>query len=166
MQEHFASLTVSGPADRAALLFSPASLSFSKGDGIAATDLNFHMGEAAEKRRVLLVDDAPDVLEMLAFMLRHGGYEVWTAVSARDALQAAQAEHFDLVVSDIGMPGMNGYDLAMALRAMPDYSGVPMVAVTGFSMYDDRERALQSGFNAHMTKPINPSSLLDLLAKL
>ncbi len=166
MQEHFASLSVSGLAARAALLFSPASLAFSEGDGIAATNLDFRMGKAADKRRVLLVDDAPDVLEMLAFMLRREGYEVWTAVSARDALQAAQAEQFDLVVSDIGMPEMNGYDLATALRAMPDYSVVPLVAVTGFSMYDDRERAIQSGFNAHMTKPINPVSLLNLLANL
>jgi CheY-like chemotaxis protein len=166
MQEHFASLTVSNPAAHTALLFSPGYLSASKGDGSASTDLNFRMGEAAEKRRVLLVDDAPDVLDMLAFMLRREGYDVWTAASAREALQAAQAEQFDLVVSDIGMPEMNGYDLATALRAMPDYSGTPMVAVTGFSMYDDRERALRSGFNAHMTKPINPVSLLDLLAKL
>ena len=64
------------------------------------------------------------------------------------------------------MPGMNGYDLAIALRALPDYRDVPLIAVTGFSMYDDRGRALQSGFNAHMTKPINPMSLLDLIKSL
>ena len=61
---------------------------------------------------------------------------------------------------------MNGYDLAVALRAMPEYSNVPMVAVTGFSMYDDCGRALESGFNAHMTKPINPMKLLELIKSL
>lgn len=114
----------------------------------------------------LVVDDAPDVLEMLAVLLRHEGYQVMTALNAHEALKAAEAEHFDVVVSDIGMPGMDGYSLAAALRAMPAYSHVPLVAVTGFSMYDNRERAVNSGFNAHLTKPISPRTLIDLLARL
>ena len=61
---------------------------------------------------------------------------------------------------------MNGYELAEALRALPDYEHVPLIAVTGFSVYDDRGRAIQSGFNAHMTKPINPMTLLDLIKSL
>ena len=114
----------------------------------------------------LVVDDAPDVLEMLAILLRHEGYEVMTAASAADALAAAQAEQFDVIVSDIGMPGMDGYSLAAALRELPAYSKVPLVAVTGFAMFDDRERAVNSGFDAHLTKPINPITLLELLARL
>src|SRR5918911_4356890 len=116
--------------------------------------------------RALVVDDAPDVVEMLAMLLRHSGYMVVTASSAPDALSAAQRGLFDVVVSDIGMPGMNGYELAEALRALPDYVGVPMIALTGFAMYADRERALASGFNAFLTKPINPMALLDLIAQL
>jgi two-component system CheB/CheR fusion protein len=114
----------------------------------------------------LLVDDAPDVLEMLAFLFRHEGYEVVTADSAFVALEAAKSQHFDVIVSDIGMPGMDGYSLASALRAMPQYKRVPLVAVTGFSMYDDRDRAVESGFDAHLTKPINPITLLELLERL
>jgi len=91
---------------------------------------------------------------------------VVTAGSARAALDAARAQHFDVIISDIGMPEMNGYDLARALRALPDYKSVPLVAVTGYSMFDDRERSLKSGFNAHMTKPIDPRALLDLIDKL
>ncbi len=64
------------------------------------------------------------------------------------------------------MPEMNGYELARALRALPDYQSVPLVAVTGYSMFDDRERSLNSGFTAHMTKPIDPRALLDLIDKL
>lgn len=69
---------------------------------------------------------------------------------------------FDLVISDIGLPGMDGYQLAQALRGMNEYSNVPLIAVTGFVEYSDRERALQSGFNERLTKPIN----LDLLIKI
>jgi CheY-like chemotaxis protein len=127
-------------------------------------------GETSEeeiaKPRALVVDDAPDVTEMIATFLQHAGYDAVMAFSAAEALDAARAEQFRVVISDIGMPGMNGYDLAIALRALPDYKDVPLIAVTGFSMYDDRGRALQSGFNAHMTKPINPMSLLDLIKSL
>ncbi|HEX8847629.1 MAG TPA: response regulator [Pyrinomonadaceae bacterium] len=116
--------------------------------------------------RALVVDDAPDVTEMLAMFLEHAGYRAVMAFSAAEALETARHEQFEVIVSDIGMPGMNGYDLAIALRALPEYSSVPMIAVTGFSMYDDRGRALKSGFNAHLTKPINPMALLDLIKNL
>lgn len=118
------------------------------------------------KPRVLVVDDAPDVTEMIALLLSYSGYDAVTVFSAPDALDAARGEHFDVVVSDIGMPGMTGYELAVALRALPDYASVPMVAVTGFAMYDDRERALESGFNAFLTKPINPMNLIDVIKSL
>lgn len=118
------------------------------------------------KRRALVVDDAPDVTEMIAMLLRYAGYDVVTVFSAADAFDTARGEQFDVVVSDIGMPGMSGYELAEALRALPAYVSVPMIAVTGFAMYDDRERALDSGFNAFLTKPINPMDLIDLVKSL
>ncbi|MDX6693167.1 MAG: hypothetical protein QOF02_770 [Blastocatellia bacterium] len=118
------------------------------------------------KPRALVVDDAHDVTEMIALFLQHAGYDPVMAFNATEALDAARTGQFDVVVSDIGMPGMNGYELAVALRALPSYRTVPMIAVTGFSMYDDRGRALQSGFNAHLTKPINPAILLDLIKRL
>ncbi len=118
------------------------------------------------KPRALVVDDAPDVTEMLAMLLRYAGYDVVTVFAARDALETARHEHFDVVVSDIGMPEMDGYELARSLRTLDDYREVPMVAVTGFAMYDDRDRALESGFNAFLTKPINPMDLIDLIKRL
>ena len=116
--------------------------------------------------RALVVDDAPDVTEMIAMFLQHAGYDAVMTFSAAEALEAAKSEQFEVIVSDIGMPGMNGYDLAVALRSLPEYRDVPLIAVTGFSMYDDRGRALASGFNAHLTKPINPMTLLDLIKSL
>jgi CheY-like chemotaxis protein len=143
---------------------------FSPDDGGLPGHRLMETGDAPEKDkdrpRALVVDDAPDVTEMIATLLQHAGYRAVMAFSAAEALEAARAEQFEVVVSDIGMPGMNGYDLALALRALPEYKTVPLIAVTGFSMYDDRSRAIESGFNAHMTKPINPMSLLDLIKSL
>lgn len=111
------------------------------------------------RRHVLVVDDNPDITEMLAAVLRLSGYNVSTALSASEALKAAHERRFDVVVSDIGMPGMNGYELARALRASPEYGTARMVAVTGFAMYDDRDRALEAGFDTHLSKPVAPADL-------
>ena len=107
----------------------------------------------------LVVDDNPDITDLLAAVLRHAGYNVASAHSAPEALTMAVARHFDVVVSDIGMPGMTGHELARALRAMPEYRSIPMVAVTGFDLYDDRDRSAAAGFSAHLSKPIDPLAL-------
>lgn len=120
----------------------------------------------SSKLRVLVVDDVPDVTEVIALFLKHAGYEVATANSATKALQLTNERTFDLVISDIGMPEMNGYELAETLRGHADYQGIPMIAVTGYSEYDDRARALRCGFSAHLTKPIDPIQLLNLMNEL
>ena len=120
-------------------------------------ELHLCRGEA------LVVDDSPDITEMLAAVLRHAGYTVSAAHSAPDALEMALSRHFDVIVSDIGMPGMTGHELAGALRALPEYRGVPMIAVTGFDMYDDRERSEEAGFTAHLKKPVDPSALISVV---
>ena len=122
--------------------------------------------ESAGCRRVLVVDDAPDVTEMLALMMSYAGYEVATAFSAAEALEHARGARFDAVISDIGMPGVSGYQLARELRATPGYESTPLIAVTGFSMYEDRARALDAGFDDFLNKPINPNALLDAIRRL
>ena len=122
--------------------------------------------EPPERRSALVVDDVADVTEMLAVVLTHAGYSVVTAASAPAALKAASERQFDVIISDIGMPEMNGYQLARQMRTMPGYETVPRVAVTGYSMFDDKERSTNAGFNAHMTKPIDPRALLDLIEQL
>ena len=124
------------------------------------------IGETGKPRSVLVIDDVSDVTEMLSVLLTHAGYEVSAASSAHEAIALAQRHQFDMIISDIGMPEMNGYELARALRAQPGYEAVPMVAVTGFSMFDDRSRSLTAGFNAHVTKPIDPRRFLDLIEQL
>ncbi|HKO43352.1 MAG TPA: response regulator [Pyrinomonadaceae bacterium] len=117
--------------------------------------------------RALVVDDHEDTLEMLAMLLRRSGYVVETASSAFEALDFYKAgDSFCLIISDIGMPRMNGYELARKLRQMPQCKTTLMVAVTGFSAYDDRRRALESGFDELVTKPIGPVSFLASIARL
>ncbi len=123
-------------------------------------------GENENSRWALVVDDVADVTEMLAVLMTHAGYEVSTASCAQDAIALAREHSFDIVISDIGMPEMNGYELARTLRSLPGYERVPFVAVTGYSMFDDRDRSLTAGFNEHVTKPIDPRAFLELLEHL
>jgi CheY-like chemotaxis protein len=122
--------------------------------------------EKSVRGAVLVVDDVQDVTEMIGLLLKHAGYDVSTADSAKSALRLARKRNYDLVISDIGMPEMNGYELATALRGLNDYTNTPMIAVTGYSEYDDRGRAERAGFNVHLTKPIEPAHLLDLMKRL
>lgn len=135
-------------------------------DPIKQTSEELWPGLGKRQARVLVVDDAPDVLEMFSMMLKLSGYDVEVAASAAEALEHARSIQFDVIVSDIGMPEMNGYELARRLRQMPDYASVPMIAVTGYAMYKDQTQALESGFNAHLSKPVNPTTLLDLIEQL
>ena len=137
----------------------PASLSDSPTEQSGIRQTHSH-------RWALVVDDVSDVTEMLSVLMTHAGYEVSTASNAQDALALAREHHFDVIISDIGMPEMNGYQLAQAIRLLPGYETVPMVAVTGYSMFDDRNRSLIAGFNEHVTKPIDPRAFLELIEQL
>lgn len=165
MHVNYASLIVSTPLIAASLSrqFLPPQVN----DAVRQPLFNSQsQRELESKRRALVVDDVPDVTDMLSVLLTHAGYDVVTAASARAALAVAKHDHFDVIISDIGMPEMNGYELAQAVRVLPGYESVPMVAITGYSRFDDRQRSLDAGFNAHLTKPIEPRELLDLIEQL
>jgi signal transduction histidine kinase len=115
-------------------------------------------------RRVLVVDDNPDLVESLAMLLRAYGHEPVTAHSGLQAIEAARARSPDLVICDIGMPGMSGYKVAQHLRALPGFGRVPLVALTGFGTPDDRRRAREAGFDEHLVKPIAPETLEHVLS--
>jgi CheY-like chemotaxis protein len=131
-----------------------------------APDAEILQREPRERRTALVVDDVADVTEMLAVVLTMLVIRCSHCASAPAALKAARERQFDVIISDIGMPEMNGYQLAREMRLLPGYETVPMVAVTGYSMFDDKERSSNAGFNAHMTKPIDPRALLDLIDQL
>ena len=132
----------------------------------ASPDARSARGESAADRWALVVDDVADVTEMLAVLMTHAGYEVSTASNAQEAIALAREHRFDVIISDIGMPEMNGYELAKVIRQLPGYETVPLVAVTGYSMFDDRNRSLTSGFTEHVTKPIDPRAFLELIEQL
>jgi PAS domain S-box-containing protein len=110
--------------------------------------------------RVLLVDDDTDSLQAIARILRRSGAEVRTAQSMEEALAAVQAATPDAVVSDIGMPGHDGYELITRLRAMPGGRAIPAVALTALARSEDRTRSLRAGFQMHVAKPVDARELV------
>ena len=116
--------------------------------------------------RVLLVDDKPDALETLAEVLRVAGYVVRAVGHPREAIELIDAFRPDVAILDIGLPEMDGYQLAQALRdGAPGWRG-KLVALTGFGQRGDKERAAAAGFERHFTKPADPAALLNALAEL
>jgi len=115
-------------------------------------------------RRILVVDDNVDAAESLAVLLRLEGHEVRTAPNGPAALAAAQAEPPEMVVLDLGMPGMDGFEVARRLRALPGTKGTLLVAMTGWAQEDDRRRCYEAGFDGHLPKPVEWEALRQLLA--
>ncbi|HKY43088.1 MAG TPA: ATP-binding protein [Pyrinomonadaceae bacterium] len=116
--------------------------------------------------RVLVVDDSEDTTEMVQHLLQMGGASVNIASSGSEALQLAQEKHYDVVLSDISMPGMDGFEFLGNLRKLPGKEDVPAVALTGFGRPEDVQRAMKEGFLAHLTKPFDIETLAKLLQKL
>ncbi|NML16926.1 hybrid sensor histidine kinase/response regulator [Azohydromonas caseinilytica] len=114
--------------------------------------------------RVLVVEDNPDGLAMLVSLLRALGHEVACAADGPEALRQAQAFRPRLVLLDLGLPGMDGYDVARRLRADPQFQKVAIVALTGWGAERDRRRTAEAGFDAHLTKPVEPDALRSVLA--
>lgn len=113
--------------------------------------------------RVLVVDDNLDAAETLAMLLEMSGHEVKMANDGQEAIEMASREVPEVVLLDIGMPGMNGYDVARALRERPETREVVLVAMTGWGQEEDMKRTKEAGFNHHLVKPVEPSVLTKLL---
>ncbi|MFL5357341.1 PAS domain-containing protein [Archangium sp.] len=120
------------------------------------------------RRCILVVDDEEDNREVLKVMLEEYGARVLTAASAAEGLRAVREGRPELLISDIGMPGEDGYRLIAQVRALPAEEGgqVPAVALTAYARVEDRTHALTAGFNMHVAKPVEPSELLTILANL
>jgi PAS domain S-box-containing protein len=115
---------------------------------------------------VLVVDDSEDTTEMLAQLLKISGATVTGATSGHDALQLMAQHEFDVVLSDISMPGMDGFEFLRRLRELPTHEDVPVLALTGFGRPEDVERAQAAGFYSHVTKPFELEALMTVLQKL
>lgn len=118
--------------------------------------------------RVLVVDDHEDARDYVADALRQCGAEVMSVASAEEALEAVERWRPDVLVSDVGMPGGDGYDLIRRVRALPVERGgaTPAAALTAYARADDRDLALAAGFQAHVPKPAGPMEIASAVAKL
>lgn len=115
---------------------------------------------------VLVVDDSEDTTEMVRNLLEIGGASVCAATSGKEALRFAREKEFDVVLSDISMPEMDGFEFLSKLRKIPGKEDLPAVALTGFGRPEDVQRASREGFYAHLTKPFDLQILASLLQKL
>ncbi|HEV3445035.1 MAG TPA: ATP-binding protein [Gemmataceae bacterium] len=118
---------------------------------------------APSRRRILVVDDNVDAAESSAVLLRFIGHEVKVAHDGPSALAAARAFHPEIILLDIGLPGMNGYDVARALRAQPEFQTTVLAAVTGYGQQEDVRRSREAGFDHHLTKPLAPEALSEFV---
>jgi CheY-like chemotaxis protein len=115
---------------------------------------------------VLIVEDSPDTLLLLSTIFRREGANVTTAASASEALQSAVMKRPHIIVSDIGMPETDGYQLLEQLRVLPGLSDVPAIAISGYASEEDRERALAVGYLALVPKPVDVDTLFTLIQDL
>ena len=120
----------------------------------------------AHSLRLLVVDDNPDAAESLAILLRMHGHDVRVAHSGRAALEAVREQQPQVILLDLGMPEMDGFEVARRLRQELGPGGVVLVAVTGYGQESDRQRSREAGFAFHLTKPADPTQLQYLLQAL
>jgi signal transduction histidine kinase/ActR/RegA family two-component response regulator len=127
------------------------------------------MSQQAEKPRaesppgkvhLMIVEDDPDTLEMLRATLESRGFRVTACESAAETLKVASGTQVDLIISDIGMPQMDGFHMIERLREIAGYQDVPAIALSGYASQKDAKAALAAGFNAHVSKPVDPAELI------
>jgi CheY-like chemotaxis protein len=120
-------------------------------------------GHAVASKRILLADDNRDAAESLAIILRLEGHDVELAHDGDAALRAWSEKRPDVALLDIGMPKANGYEVARQIRAGPGGREVLLIAITGWAQDADKAQSRAAGFDHHLTKPIEPETLIELL---
>jgi CheY-like chemotaxis protein len=115
-------------------------------------------------RRIVVVEDNPDAREMLRLQLERDGHEVHAAATGPSGVELAESIRADVVFVDIGLPGFDGYEVARRIRAEDWGKSILLVALTGYGQVDDRRRALEAGCDVHLTKPVFPERLAEVLS--
>ena len=123
-------------------------------------------GASLPRRRILIIEDKADAAASLRDRLELDGHEVVTATNGAEGLARAATMRPDVVLCDIGLPGLDGYGVARAMRAEPSLSRTLLVALTGYALSTDRERALAAGFDGHLAKPLDHEVLNGILRDL
>lgn len=115
--------------------------------------------------RILVIEDNPINLELMTYLLRAWGHEPVEAIDGEAGIEQALRDPPALIVCDIQLPGIDGYEVARRLKAEVTLAAVPLIAVTAYAMVGDRERALRAGFDGHFAKPIDPAALMAELSR-
>jgi len=116
-------------------------------------------------KKILVVDDDELVLIALEALLAPSGYEITTASNGDEALKKLTQKKFDLMILDILMPGMNGFELCEKIRTFDEYKAVPIIMLTAKSGSEDKKKGMEMGANLFLPKPIAPQHLIDLIKK-
>jgi CheY-like chemotaxis protein len=134
-------------------------------DTPVADDCAERLPAAAVARRILVVDDNVDVIETTTMLLSLSGHVVHSAKDGLQALHAATEFRPEVVLLDIGLPLMDGYEVARRLRQMPQTAGALLIALTGYGQQGDRQRGKDAGFDGHLLKPVDPHALAKLIER-
>jgi len=118
------------------------------------------------KKTILTVDDSTSIRQMVAFTLKSAGYEVTEAIDGQDALDKANQQAFDLVLTDINMPRMDGLNLLEKLRSTSQYEAIPILMLTTESGDEMKTKGRAAGATGWLVKPFNPESLLEVIKKV
>jgi two-component system cell cycle response regulator len=110
--------------------------------------------------RILIIEDNPENMQLMVYLLTAFGHTVLETTTGEPGLTLARTEAPDLILCDLHMPGMDGYEVAQRLKLDLKLAAVPLVAVTAYAMVGDREKVLTAGFNGYISKPINPESFV------
>ena len=117
------------------------------------------------KKRILVVDDNEKNRYLVSFILKKNGLEVVTATDGLEGVEAAKRQLVDLILMDIKMPKMDGYEATGRIRKLEGYQSVPIIALTSYAMAGDKKKALDAGCDGHLSKPINPETFMDEIRK-
>lgn len=117
-------------------------------------------------KHILIVDDYPDALDIWAIFLRSSGYQVSTAADGAEAIAKAEQLLPDLIVLDLELPRISGFDVARRLRSTPSTQAIPLIAATGYSHIRQLDRAREAGFDQIVVKPCDPDMLIEEIERL
>ena len=131
----------------------------------ARTPAHLQSAPPGTHRRVLVIDDNADLAASMATLLELWGHDVRVLHDGHEAIETARAFGAEIVLLDIGLPGVDGFEVARAIRATPELRHVRLIAITGYGQSHDRARALEVGFDAHLVKPVQPEVLAGLLSE-
>lgn len=112
------------------------------------------------RKKILVVEDQEDNRRIFRDLLKHGGYEVIEATNGRDGVISAESNHPDLILMDIQLPGIDGYEATRQIKANPDLKNTPIIVVTSYALSGDDKKAFEAGCDAYVAKPFSPRELL------